>query len=123
MLLDTQQGLNTAHLRLRSFVASDEAMFALKCETDESPEPHEAFLERLRIKKTSGPLLLELAADHWLDLSGAAEHLARYIEYFHFDEEYGHHHPEYVDTPGYLSPDSMSLIIEVDSTWPGFDNE
>ena len=123
MLLDTQQGLNAAHLRLRTFVSSDEETFVLTCETDGNPKPHEMFLNGLRIKKTSGALSLQCAADCWLDLNGAVDHLACYIEFFHFDEEYGHHHPEYVHIPGYISPDSMSLIIEADSIWPWFEKE
>ena len=122
-LLDTQQELNAAYRRLKTFVSSGEETLVLTCETDGDPEPYEMFLNRLRIRKTSGALSLQLTPDHWLDLNGAVDHLARYIEFFQFDEECGHHHPEYVEIPGYISPTSMSLIIEADSTWPGFDAE
>jgi hypothetical protein len=54
------------------------------------------------------------------------ENLRLYFEYFKFsekeDEEGSHHHPEYVLKNGkpkqsYLSPETLSLIIEVDSEW------
>jgi len=61
-----------------------------------------------------------------LVLSGSSENLALYISYFRFgcDEEGNHHHPEYVwdaermqPKQGYLTPSTLSLIIEVDAEY------
>jgi len=51
-------------------------------------------------------------------MNGLHERLQEF-EFFHFDddEEGAHHHPEHVSAAGYLIPESMSLIIEVDSDW------
>lgn len=77
MLLDTQQELNAAYRHLKTFISSGEETFVLTCETDGNPQPHEMFLNGLRIRKTFGALSLQLTPDRWLDLNGAVDHLAR----------------------------------------------
>ena len=63
--------------------------------------------------------MLSQLPNGWLNLEGSTPNLSRYASYFHFpreeEEEFGHHHPENCNVPGYLSASSMNLIIEADS--------
>lgn len=114
MLLGTKVALEAAYQQLFAFLSSDDRNVCLHCESDGNPEPYTEFLQGLRISKKSGPLILTLASDRWLELDGSVRNLERYISFFRFQEEYGHHHPEYVDISDYIAPGSMSLIIKVD---------
>ena len=119
MLLDSRDNLAQLHSDLRAFIASASLELSLPAEQSGSPAPYETFLPGLRVRKATGPIVLRHAADGWLELSGSAENLLRYSAYFWFPpgEESAHHYPEHSSVPGYLSPSSMSLIIEADSTW------
>ncbi len=51
-----------------------------------------------------------------LSVVGAPENLALWCSYFRFPAhatEGEHHHPEHVRRSGYISPNSLSVIIEV----------
>lgn len=122
MLLDSLRGMNETLIHLQAFLESAKGEIELPAQTSGSPEPYERFLFGLRVRKGNGPIRLVRLPDGFLELTGAAENLARYIEHFSFeaDEEGAHHHPEheYDDAGplrGYMSPDSESLIVEVDS--------
>jgi len=121
MLLDSRDNLAQLHTALQTFLASSSLELLLPAEQSGDPAPYEAFLPGIRVRKTSGPIVLRRLADGWLDLAGSTEHLLRYASFFWFPpgEDSGHHHPEHSRVPGYMSPSSMSLIIEADSTWPG----
>jgi len=119
MLLDSQAHLAAIHDQLVAFLAAPTNALRLPAEQDGSPAPYETFLPGLQVIKGSGPIVLSLLADHWLNLEGSEQNLRRYVSYFCFEpsEESGHHHPEHCDIPGYMSSSSLSLIIEADATW------
>jgi hypothetical protein len=122
MLLDCLEGMATTHQRLLDFLSSSKSEIVLTAETAGSLAPHETFLSGLRIRKTDGPINLEMSSDSYLSLSGSPQNLSLYVAYFKFEgtEDGNHHHPEYVlengePRRGYLTPSSLSLIIEVNS--------
>lgn len=119
MLLDSLAGMNALHEQLRRFVESDETVLTLPADHAGPAAPYSQLLVGLQIRKTMGPISLELTKQRWLSLSGSTENLARYVAHFQFDdsEEGAHHHPENEQIDGYLTPGTMSLIIEVDSNW------
>ena len=117
MLLDTRVGLAGIHQRIEVFLLSESSNLELAAETAGDPRPSQEFLPGLRITKTEGSIHLRQANDKWLELSGSIGNLRIYASHFLFDKEDGHHHPEYVSKPGYLSHGTMSLIIEADSGW------
>jgi hypothetical protein len=75
------------------------------------------FTDGLQIRKSEGPIRLQLTEQHWLVLTGSKENLSRYVSFFHFDEseEGAHHHPEHENVSAYTAQGSMSLVIEVES--------
>lgn len=119
MLLDTRAGLEDLHRQLQLFLASADDELKLLAEQDGSPAPYDAFLPGLQVRKTVGPILLSQPPSGWLRLEGSTENLRRYVSHFSFPvgQESGHRHPENSDVPGYMSKESLSLIIEADSTW------
>jgi hypothetical protein len=119
MLLDSRENLTQVHDSLQTFLSSDEVELELNAKQDGSPAPYEAFLPGLRVRKGAGPIVLSQLPNGWLVLEGSRENLGRYSSYFYFkpEQKSGHHHPEHCNVPGYLSPGSMNLIIEADSTW------
>jgi hypothetical protein len=61
---------------------------------------------------------LVVTVEHTLGLivSGSTENLALWCSHFRFPataQEGDHHHPEHKDKSGYISPNSLSVIIEV----------
>jgi hypothetical protein len=119
MLLGSRAQLAQLHRALEVFLSSEAMELELCADQDGDPRPYEAFLPGLCVRKSAGPIVLRQLATGWLALEGSMENLHRYASYFYFrpEQESGHHHPENCDIPGYLSPASMSLIIEADSTW------
>ena len=119
MLLGSREQLDRLHDKVQVFLSSSSFDLELPAKQDGEPAPYEAFLLGLRIRKTTGPIVLSQLASGWLALEGSVENLARYASYFYFrpEEESGHHHPENNNVPGYASQSSMNLIIEADSTW------
>jgi hypothetical protein len=119
MLLDSLQGMNALHASLEHFLASGDASLRLDADQWGSPDPHDEFLCGLEVEKGQGPILLSMTPAKWLHLTGSPENLERYVSHFHFGEdgEGKHHHPEHVQGEGYISPISMSIILEVSSDW------
>ncbi len=126
MVLDSLSGMTATHESLISFLKSDQSSIFLAADTSGSAEPYSHLLTGLYIIKSNGPICLTLAEDQQLRLEGSVDNLRLYVEYFKFtekeDEEGRHHHPEYVlengePKNGYLSPKTMSLIIEVDTDY------
>jgi len=118
MLLGSRAQLSRLHDTIQVFLSSSSVALELPAEQDGEPAPYEAFLSGLRIRKTTGPIVLSQLASGWLVLEGSVENLGRYTSYFYFrpEQESGHHHPENCNVPGYISQSSMNLIIEADST-------
>lgn len=119
MLLDSLEGMNGLYARLEQFLASGDASLRLEADQWGTPEPHDEFLCGLEVKKGRGPILLYMTPAKWLHLTGSPDNLRRYVGYFRFgdDEEGKHHHPDHVQDEGYVSPVSMSIILEVSSDW------
>ena len=119
MLLDSLDGMTALHGQLQRFVGSDEPALSLAADQSGTPAPYAELLAGLQIRKSDGPINLQLTEQRWLSLTGSKESLSRYVSFFQFDEteEGAHHHPEHVNVPGHIAQGSMSLIIEVDSDW------
>jgi hypothetical protein len=126
MLLDSLSGMTATHESLVSFLRSEQTSIFLAADTSGSAEPYSHLLKGLHIIKSNDPICLTLADDQRLRLEGSVDNLRLYVKYFKFtekeDEEGRHHHPEYVlengePKKGYLSPKTMSLIIEVDTEY------
>lgn len=116
MLLGSGAELNSLHACLSEFLASADATISVPAEVTLSPEPYQHFLPGLRLKKTQDAVCLCFAEDGWLELSGSALNLSKYISHFRFEppDKDDHHHP---DNANYMAPSSLRLIIEVDATW------
>jgi hypothetical protein len=124
MLLDSLTMMNELHHTLTAFLESPEMSLYLPADCTGTPEPYQELLSALTIQKKNGPICLSITPERGLRLTGSPENLKIYAGYFHFgeDEEGSHHHPEYVfdgDQPkkDYISANSLSLIIEVDTDW------
>ena len=124
MLLDSLEGMNELHQQLTAFLEGHDVVLHLPADCSGTPEPYKELLTEFIIKKESGPICLALTPERGLQLTGSLENLKTYIEYFHFrsDAEGDHHHPEYVldggqPKKGYISANSLSLIIEVNTDW------
>lgn len=119
MLLDSLAGMNALHDRLQEFVLSNSSELALPADRSGTSAPYSELLGGLEIRKTKAALFLSLTPHRWLLLTGSPQNLTRYISFFRFDEdeEGAHHHPEHVNEAGYMRSGTMSLIIEVDSSW------
>ena len=121
MLLGPGAELNALHAHLSEFLASSETTISFPAQVTRSPAPYQQFLPGLRLKKTQDLVCLSFTEDCWLELSGSADYLSQYVSHFRFEppDIDGHHHP---DNANYMSPSSLRLIIEADSTW-GEENE
>jgi hypothetical protein len=119
MLLGSRAQLDRLHDTIQVFLSSSSVALELPAKQDGDPTPYEALLPGLRIRKTTGPIVLSQLATGWLALEGSVANLGRYASYLYFrpEETSGHHHPENCNAPGYISQTSMNLIIEADSTW------
>ncbi len=112
MLLDTVEGLRSFIGQFTEFLASGEVSAAFSAETSGSPEPYEEFLKGLRVEKTEGEPKLFLAEDKWLDLSAQPTELGVFKEKLLVESDGDHNHY-------YCSP--VSMIIEADESWPGWE--
>jgi hypothetical protein len=117
MVLDSLRGMNATHERLRQFLISNERSIAFKCECSGSPAPYSEFLGALNVEVREGPIVVSIAGANSLQIEGSRENLAIYASHFAFreSEEGAHHHPEYLDRSGYVAPNSLSIIIEVNT--------
>ena len=108
MLLDTEQGLRELHSRLLLFVDGDVIKAEFPALIHGSPDPYNEFLPGIRLIKTAGEAVLDMADDRWLELSGSDAELRACAQMFVVSEEQGHRHL-------YKSP--ISLIIEADNCY------
>lgn len=117
MLLDSLSGMRANYEYLMTFLQSAEWATTLEADCNGTAEPYDELLLGLIVEKSKGPIKLSITPNKWLNLSGSVENLAHYIGHFEFrdDEEGEHHHPEHMDVKNYISSDSLSLIIEVDT--------
>ncbi len=116
MVLGPGAELNALSVRLSEFLASSESTISLPAQVTHSPAPYQLFLPGLRLKKTQDAVCLRLSEDGWLELSGAAPYLSKYVSHFRFEppDKDGHHHP---DNANHMASGSLRLIIEANSTW------
>ena len=112
MLLDTVQGLRSFKVQFADFLASGHAAAAFVADVSGDPAPYEEFLNGLRVKKADSAPTLFLAQDNWLELSGQLKELSTFKDALSVESDGDHNHY-------YCSP--VSLIIEVDESWPGWE--
>jgi len=117
MLLDSLEGMNALHAQMRNFLASESQSIRLDAEQWGSAEPHDELLPGLEIIKGDGPLLLTMTPEKWLTLRGSRTNLERYVSHFHFDKDDENHCPDRPPAGDYISPVSMSMMVEVCSDW------
>ncbi len=117
VILDSIMGLNNIHDSLKGFMSSAEKTLSLTADTSGSPRPYNELLRGLEVEKSEGAIFVSVTAQRYLRIAGSVENLRIYIDFFQFaeGEESHHHHPEYVDTPGYIKPGTLSLVIEADA--------
>jgi hypothetical protein len=116
MVTDTVAGFNDLAKRLSEFIASSQADLVLPAVTTSSPAPYAALLPSLRFAKREGSIVVTLEPGVALSVVGAPENLALWCSHFRFPAhatEGDHHHPEHASKPDFISPDSLSVIIEV----------
>jgi hypothetical protein len=116
MLLETGVNLDLLQGRLSTFLTSEIESDSVPAETAHSPAPYHEFLGGLRIQKTQGQVMLSLAEDRWLELTGSEANLAKYISHFYFwkpEEDAADNQDNAED----IALGSLSLIFEeADST-------
>jgi hypothetical protein len=116
VILDTVQGLNKIHDSLTSFISSTERALCLEADVSGGSGPYNELLCGLEIEKSKGAIFVYVTEQRYLKITGSVENLRRYTDLFQFTEgEESHHHPEYVDVPGYIRPGTLSVIIEADT--------
>lgn len=117
VILDSILGLNKIHDSLKRFMSSAGRFFRLEADASGSPMPYNELLRGLEIEKSEGAIFVYVTTEKYLRITGSVESLRIYIDFFQFaeGEESHHHHPEYVDIPGYIRPGTLSLIIEADA--------
>ena len=119
MVLDSIAGLNEIHKRLTEFLDSDQSLLRLFADVSGSAEPSDELLPVLEVEKTEGSIYVFLSTGRALRITGGIDNLKVYANFFRFraDEDGAHHHPEYVERPGYLRPGTLSVIIEADTEY------
>ncbi|MGE5625567.1 MAG: hypothetical protein ACM3ZT_08475 [Bacillota bacterium] len=117
LLLDSLEGMNALHARLEWFLKTCSIRILLEADQSGTAEPHDELLLGLEIVKTEGPVELTMTPGKWLKLTGSPRNLKRYVSHFHFDRDEDHHHPDHCGDRDYLSPISMSMMVEVSTSW------
>ena len=117
MVLDSLAGMSAVHGRIREFVESDARSMVLDAKVSGDPAPYTQFLRALEFEVSGGPIVASISPQNHLKIVGSRENLATYARFFAFgaDEEGSHHHPEYLERPGYIAPNSLSVILEADT--------
>jgi hypothetical protein len=117
MVLDSLHGMDAVHARLRHFLASGECAVLIEAQCSGSSAPYDEFLCALAFEVSDGPISVSISPERRLKIHGSRENLATYASYFHFGEfeEGATHNPELSNRPGYMSPDSLWINIEVDT--------
>ena len=116
MVTDTVASLNALAEQLGDFVASPRVELTIPAVTASSSAPYTALLPGICFTKREGPIMVTLEAGVGLSVVGTPENLALWCSYFRFPAdatEGDHHHPEHEPRLGYISPNSLSVIIEV----------
>lgn len=83
-----------------------------------SPAPYHRFLEAIEFAKSTGPIFATIRDGRTLYIQGGKENLAIYASQFIFGGHASpgdHHHPELGSPSDYISSDSISVVIEVES--------
>jgi hypothetical protein len=116
MIVNSVVGFNNLHQQLRAFFESESRSISFTTDVSGSAEPYDMFLSGLEIEKTQGPINASVSEALTLRITGGVDNLKIYIDFFRFrdDEDGSHHHPEYVKRAGYISPGTLSVIIEAD---------
>ncbi|HZY17521.1 MAG TPA: hypothetical protein VFE82_03520 [Ramlibacter sp.] len=113
MLLDRKVGLHALALELRAFLDGPLRSAKFNAELTGDPAPYSEFLPGLRVHKAmSGPLALEIMGERWLELTAMPEDLERLYSKLAGAGDTGHTH---------FHAGPLSLILEADDSWPGFD--
>lgn len=111
MLLDTVQGMEEFKKEFTKYVLSSEKYASFEAQTTGQPDPYEEFLNGLRVQKSKESTQLRISEDKWLELVASKIGLEELKLRLEIDEDGDHDH-------FYCSP--VSLIIEVDESWPGW---
>lgn len=109
MLLSTAQGLREFKNQFDTFVLSSEVSVSFEVETSGTPKPYLEFLNGLRVHKSDGHTQLLVTEDNWLELSASKKDLEKFESLLVIENNGDHNH--FYSTP-------VSLIIEVDESWP-----
>lgn len=112
MLMSTRLGMAELKKQFKAFVLSSDKSASFDAEIAGSPEPYDEFLNGLRIKKSNEPAQLRITEDKWLEFIGNVGALSEFEMRLGVEKDGDHSH-------FYSSP--VSLIIEVDESWPGWD--
>ena len=112
MLMSTRLGMAKFKKQFKAFVLSSVESASFDAEISGNPEPYDEFLNGLRIKKSNGPAQLRITEDKWLEFMGNIDALNELEMRLGVENDGEHSH-------FYSSP--VSLIIEVDESWPGWD--
>lgn len=116
VIQDSIRGLNEIHDNLKVFISSTDRILHLEADTSGSSGPYNELLHGIEIEKSEGGIFVNVTIQKHLKITGSAEHLSLYADFFQFAEhEEAHHHPEYVDVPGYMRPGALSVIIEAEA--------
>jgi len=105
MLLGTIQGMREFNKEFNAFITSS-------AEIDGKADPYVEFLKGLRVEKTTGNTRLIITDDKWLELIGSESSIRELGTKLDIEKDGDHKH-------FYCSP--VSLIIEVDESWPGWE--
>jgi len=112
MLLDREEALHAFATELREFAAGRRVSGAFSAETDGSPDPYTAFLCGIRVQRVDGGSPeLYLANDRWLELQACVADLEKLCLNVAQLKNGDHTH---------LYANPISLIVEADDSWPGF---
>lgn len=112
MLLGTVQGMAEFKKEFNAFISSSAEKMSFIADTTGSPEPYDEFLKGLRVEKSKGETQLTITEDKWLELCGSKSGLSDLELQLVIEKDQDHNH-------FYCSP--VSLIVEVDESWPGWD--
>jgi len=111
MLLDTFQGMAEFRKEFKAFVSSSAQNMSFAADTTGNPEPYTEFLKGLRVHKSKGETTLTITKDKWLELLSGVNGLNELESQLDLEKDGDHNH--FYSTP-------VSLIIEVNESWPGW---
>lgn len=117
LLVDSLIGMKALHARLERFLETCSIRIRLEADQSGTAEPHDELLPGLEIVKTEGPIELIMTAEKWLKLTGSPRNLKRYVSHFRFDRDEDYRHPDHCGGRDYLSPISMTMMVEVSTRW------